>query len=69
MTVEERLQAGRFGSGITSVELDEQAPDRFRIDQRFGPTTDVWVLFGRRPLDIRSNSVRPAAFVCRCFHE
>jgi hypothetical protein len=51
------------------VELDEQAPDRSRIDQRFDPTTDVWVLFGRQPLDIRSNSVRHAAFVFSCFHE
>lgn len=69
MTVAEGLQAGRFDSGITSVELVEQAPERFRIDQLFGPITDVWVLFGRQPLDIRSLSVWPDAPVCRQFRE
>ncbi|MBN8535266.1 MAG: hypothetical protein J0L51_14380 [Rhizobiales bacterium] len=69
MTVAEGLQEGRFDSGITSVELVEQAPDRFRIDQLFGPITDVWVLFGRQPLDIRSLSAWPDAPVCRHFSE
>lgn len=68
MTVAEGLREGRFDSGITSVELVEQAPDRFRIDQLFGPITDVWVLFGRQPLDIRTLSAWPEAPVRRCFN-
>jgi hypothetical protein len=68
MTVAEGLKAGRFDSGITSVELVEEAPDRFRIDQLFGPITDVWVLFGRQPLAIRALSAWPEAPVQRCFH-
>ena len=69
MTVAEGLREGRFDSGITAVELVEQEPDRFRIDQLFGPITDVWVLFGRQPLDIRSLSAWPEAPVCSHFHE
>lgn len=69
MTVAEGLHAGRFDSGITSVELVEQAPDRFRIDRLFGPITDVWVLFGREPLDIRALTAWPEAPVCRQFHD
>jgi hypothetical protein len=68
MTVAEGLSAGRFDSGITSVELVEQAPDRFRIDKLFGPITDVWVLFGRKPLDIQSISAWPDAPVCSRFY-
>lgn len=65
MTVAEGLREGRFDAGITSIELVEQAPDRFQIDQLFGPITDVWVLFGRQPLDIRTLSAWPDAPVCR----
>lgn len=67
MTVAEGLREGRYDSGITSVELVEQAPDRFRIDKLFGPITDVWVLFGRRPLDIQALSAWPDAPVRRLF--
>lgn len=69
MTVAEGLQEGRFDSGITSVELVERAPDRFRIDQLFGPITDVWVLFGRQPLAVRVLSAWPDAPVRSLFHE
>lgn len=69
MTVAEGLREGRLDSGITAVELVEQEPDRFRIQQLFGPITDVWVLFGRRPLVGRALSAWPEAPVCRHFHE
>lgn len=69
MTVAEGLHEGRFDSGITSVELVEQAPDRFRIDQLFGPITDVWVLFGRQPLNVSALVAWPEAPVCRHFQE
>lgn len=40
-----------------------------RIDELFGPITDVWVLFGRQPLAIRALSAWPDAPVCSHFHE
>lgn len=69
MTVAEGLLAGRYDSGITSIDLLEQAPGRFKVERLFGPITDAWVLFGRHPLGIRSISAWPDAPVRSHFHD
>ena len=46
-TVAEGLMDARFDSGLTTLDLVDRYPERFRIDRNIGAIEDVWVLFGR----------------------
>ncbi len=46
--VAEGLLAGRYDSGLTSLELAEQHPGRFRVEQDLGSVDDPWLVFGRK---------------------
>jgi hypothetical protein len=46
--VAEGLLEGRYDSGFTAIELAEQHPDRFRVDQVIGEVDVVWLVYGKR---------------------
>ena len=48
MRVAEGLLEGRYDSGLTTLELADQHPDRLRVDVRIGTVDDPWIVFGRQ---------------------
>lgn len=46
--ISEGLLNGDFESGLTTLELAERYPDRFRIDVRIGTVDDPWLVYGKR---------------------
>ena len=42
------LLEGRFDSGFTALEVAEQNPGRFRIDQEIGEVDVVWLVYGKQ---------------------
>ena len=47
MRVAEGLLEGRYDSGLTTLDLAEAHPGRFRVDQRIGTVDDPWLVFGK----------------------
>ncbi|HVZ42636.1 MAG TPA: hypothetical protein VHA82_02415 [Ramlibacter sp.] len=45
--VAQGLLEGRFDSGFTAIELAQQHPGRFRIDQTIGEVDVVWLVYGK----------------------
>ena len=45
--VAQGLLDGKYDSGFTALELAEQHPDRFRVDQVIGNVDVVWLVYGR----------------------
>ena len=48
VTITEGLLAGEYDSVLTSLELAEKYPERFRVDQHIGTVDDAWLAFGKR---------------------
>ncbi len=48
MRVAEGLLDGLYDSGLTTLELAEQHPGRFRIDAVIGTVDDPWIVYGRQ---------------------
>lgn len=48
MRIAEGLLGGKYDSGLTTLELAEQHPDRLRVDVRIGTVDDPWIVFGKR---------------------
>lgn len=46
--VAQGLLEGRFDSGFTALEVAEQHPGRFRIDQVIGEVDVAWLVYGRK---------------------
>lgn len=66
-TVADGLVAGRFDSGIAALELLEQYPGRFRLDNEIGPIQDAWIVFGREPVCLGDILVWPEHPVQKLF--
>jgi hypothetical protein len=47
VAVGQGLLAGRYDSGITMLQLAEDHPGRFRIEQALGTVDDAWIVYGR----------------------
>lgn len=47
MRIAEGLLDGRYESGLTTLEVAEAHPGRFRIDARIGTVDDPWLVFGK----------------------
>lgn len=67
MTVAEGLLKGSYDSGLTSLEIAENHPDKLRVDEVIGAITDVWVLFSRTPLPESQITAWPMAPVVTQF--
>lgn len=48
MRIAEGLLEGRYDSGLTTLELAEAHPNRFRIDATIGTVDDPWLVYGRK---------------------
>jgi len=46
--IAEGLLDGRYESGLTTLELADQYPDRLRVDARIGTVDDPWIVLGKR---------------------
>lgn len=67
--VTEGLLAGRYDSGLTALEIVDQHPDLFRVDEHIGAVNDTWVLFSRLPVDVGEMLAWPEAPVTNLFRE
>lgn len=47
MRIAEGLLEGRYESGLTTLDVFEAHPGRFRIDARIGTVDDAWLVFGK----------------------
>ncbi len=48
MRIAEGLLEGKYDSGLTTLELAAQYPDRLRVDVQIGTVDDPWIVYGRR---------------------
>lgn len=46
--IAEGLLRREYDSGLTSIDLAERHPNRFRIDRRIGTVDDPWLVYGKR---------------------
>lgn len=44
--ISEGLLSREYESGLTTLELADQHPGRFRVDQRLGTVDDPWLVYG-----------------------
>lgn len=48
MCVAQGLLAGQYDSGLTTLELADQYPERFRVDVSIGSVDDAWLVYGKK---------------------
>lgn len=48
MRIAEGLLDGSYESGLTTLELTNQYPNRFRIDAHIGTVDDPWIVLGKQ---------------------
>ncbi len=46
--IAEGLLNNEYDSGLTTLELAQQYPDRFRVDARIGTVDDPWIVLGKQ---------------------
>ena len=67
MRVAEGLLDGRYDSGLTTLELAERHPGRFRVDAVIGTVDDPWLVYGRERVTGGGLVAWPDSPACRQF--